>query len=302
MIGGRHNDPRSAEGVELGSFWVGDLTINFTLDIAESNPDGEVVIELCEGVFIYRCHLQLAAGIAKLTEIHQALDATEEKPLAEGPVAMNSSSSFAITFANVDDRLCLWVNNKLVEFQETTELTRSGATGLALPQKTDLSPVGIAAQGIDAIIKDLRLERDVYYRAKSDQISSLQGELSRRIADPEQWSKYYQDHSDRDQQELQVDPDGFLALGDNSPRSRDSREWREDMQSVPRGHLVGRAFYIYWPHGVPFLNDGRGFGIWPHKEQVGNAPNGKPVLKSYWDYPKWTVPFYPQVGRMKRIR
>jgi signal peptidase I len=302
MIGARHHhDARTADQVDLGSFWVGDLTVNFTVDIAESNPNGEVVIELCEGVYIYRCHLELAAGIAKLTEINQALDATQEKPIAEGKIAMNSNSSFEISFANVDDRLCLWINDKLVEFEGTTELTRSGATGLALPQKTDLSPVGIAAQGIEAIVRDLRVERDVYYRAKSDQISSIERELGRRVDDPDLWSRYYQENADNDQQEIKVDADGFLALGDNSPRSRDSREWREDMQSVPRGHLVGRAFYIYWPHGVPFLNDGRGFAIWPHKEKVLDK-NGEPIMQSDWEYPKWTVPFYPQVGRMKRIR
>ena len=54
-------------------------------------------------------------------------------------------------------------------------------------------------------------------------------------------------------------------LGDNSPRSKDSRGWDKsdrdwdpsNRQSweVPRSLLTGKAFYIYWPHGVPFGPD-----------------------------------------------
>jgi signal peptidase I len=60
-----------------------------------------------------------------------------------------------------------------------------------------------------------------------------------------------------------------MMLGDNSPRSKDSRGWSNadrfdpnfgsgwdtsDRQywEVPRAMLTGKAFFIYWPHGVPF--------------------------------------------------
>ena len=78
----------------------------------------------------------------------------------------------------------------------------------------------------------------------------------------------------------------------------------------PRSALVGKAFYIYWPHGVPFLNNGRGF---PDSENslLKHVPvfnrwfyhvkltNEQPTLS---DYPQFRVPFYPQLKRMKRIR
>ena len=51
-------------------------------------------------------------------------------------------------------------------------------------------------------------------------------------------------------------------MGDNSPRSKDSRGWDSsdrswdflDRQSweVPRSLITGKAFFVYWPHGVPF--------------------------------------------------
>ncbi len=79
--------------------------------------------------------------------------------------------------------------------------------------------------------------------------------------------------------------------------------WGEP-HSVARRLLVGRAFYVYWPHGVPFLNGGRGIPIVYHKEaelrQQGNEV--VPVYNKVDDYPKYTAPFYPQVDRMKRIR
>ncbi len=102
-----------------------------------------------------------------------------------------------------------------------------------------------------------------------------------------------------DQLDLEIGPDHYLALGDNSPRSSDSRLW-STQQTVPRDYLVGKAFYTYWPHGVPFLNDGHGYPIWWHKAYyVG--PQGE-MISTAKDYPKYTVPFYPQVDRMRRIR
>ena len=55
-------------------------------------------------------------------------------------------------------------------------------------------------------------------------------------------------------------------MGDNSPRSKDSRAWTTEDAAwddtterksweVPRQLLTGKAFYVYWPHGVPFGPD-----------------------------------------------
>ncbi len=62
-----------------------------------------------------------------------------------------------------------------------------------------------------------------------------------------------------------IRPDHFMMMGDNSPRSSDSRAWEsrdslwrvEDRLSweVPRSLLIGKAFFIYWPHGKPFGPD-----------------------------------------------
>ena len=117
---------------------------------------------------------------------------------------------------------------------------------------------------------------------------------------PNAWARRYdRDAEDYDVLDLKIPEGHYLALGDNSPRSSDSRLWRSDLQTVPRDYLVGKAFFIYWPHGVPFLNGGQGFEVWPHSVERPHLESGQSQVS---DYPRFTAPFYPQITRMRRIR
>lgn len=304
---GPYIDIKSVDEIDEGAFWVGDLTLNATVNLSSIQNGGQLIFELCEGVYIYRCRIDLTSGVAKLFEINQGLGA-EERPVAEAHTPMSTEGKYAISYANVDDRICLWVNDKLIQFGESAEFKRDGGTGVSMPQKSDLSPAGIALRGASGIVHDLVIQRDVYYRAATNQTDSLQRSLAELVADVDAYREEYRKRAQYDQRELKVADNGYLAFGDNSPRSKDSRLWG-DPESVDRRLLVGRAFYIYWPHGVPFLNNGRGFSVRDHREAVvehRRVPGGgdeafidyKPVP----DYPKYTVPFYPQVDRMRRIR
>jgi signal peptidase I len=147
------------------------------------------------------------------------------------------------------------------------------------------------------------------FRDESDDEAGLLDAL----ADPRTWHERYS--SSASEAMFELGPDEFLMLGDNSPKSKDGRLWGNSRgaarrHAVPRMALVGKAFYIYWPHGVPFLNDGRGYpddkaslmrrlpvlNRWFYHLKIDD---GQPVLS---DYPQFRVPFYPQFGRMKRIR
>jgi signal peptidase I len=92
-----------------------------------------------------------------------------------------------------------------------------------------------------------------------------------------------------------------MMLGDNSPCSKDGRKWSKNDEygytdpihgrvepwsdpnspraewEVPEALLIGKAFFVYWPHGVP---------VWPY-------------FKVNRDF---VVPFRPYVERMKWIR
>jgi signal peptidase I len=292
------------EGVDLGALWVGDLTLNLELRIdSVTADDAEILLELCEGVHWYRCRIDPRAGKARLVEVSVQIDQERELPLAEADVSLSGSGTWELSFANVDDRLCLWIDDVLVEFGDGALLSREAAT-LPLAIGSDLTPVGIAARGVEAHVAHLSIDRDIYYRntfTESDgryaTIDRLHAELGTYLHDPQAWTARYAERAPLvSVRDYVLGPDDFLALGDNSPRSRDSRLWATDT-SVPREFLVGKAFWIYWPHGVPFLNNGRGYAVRYHK-----TPGPRGGLVSHRDYPKYTVPFYPQVERMTRIR
>lgn len=307
-----------------GGFWCSDLTLSFLLNL-ESTGTGaapHVVLELNEGLRSYRCEFDVTTGKVRLISVlrFSGEDGTEDV-LAEADSGIDGTGEWFIRFANVDDRLCLWVDGDLIEFGAASEIAIDESLSPA-PQDADLTPVGIAAQGVDTRVSDLLIERDIYYRASratNDYVLSEWGgyaqghmqeehpqtySLRRALHDPAKWYEIYADrYSDA---RFELGDDEYLMLGDNSPRSQDSRVWEnkrgaERRHAVPRSALVGRAFYIYWPHGIPFLNDGQGIPVGRHKEARHNPDtNKREIMRS--DYADWRVPFYPNIWRMKRIR
>lgn len=294
----------SPQHVDYGSYWVGDLTINFDLTLSDVDEGAQVLVELCEGIFWYRCHLDPATGTATLTETNVQIGLQQQRELATAQTPIRGTGTWEVAFANVDDRLSLWIDDDLIDFGDGASYQRDGLTG-HIAHTGDLSPVGIAVQGAAASVGHLRLQRDIYYRTaginpdlyvEQSQLDRIGRELVSDIHDPQAWTAVYEKHAAQVRQvDFELGPDEFLALGDNSPRSRDSRLWGAQA-TVPRKNLVGKAFWIYWPHGVPFFNDGRGIALRYNRIRVRNE--SMPVN----DYPKYSVPFYPQVWRMNRIR
>ena len=86
-------------------------------------------------------------------------------------------------------------------------------------------------RGTAAVIRHLRILRDVYYTSAAFGGNRLTTAI--HLLD-----------SDND------DFDQFFMLGDNSPSSSDSRYW-EQKSFVERRQLIGKAMFIYWPHAWP---------------------------------------------------
>ncbi|HWL08288.1 MAG TPA: signal peptidase I [Planctomicrobium sp.] len=298
-VGDRPFDAQSPDSIDFGSYWVPDLTINFDIAIKEVADQAELVLELSEGTTFYRCRIDLKTGQATLQEINTLFN-NRVRDLSQAATPVKGPGSFRISFANVDDRLGLWVNDQWIDFGKGALLESPGATGNSLPTDQDLTPVGIKVTGATATISNLFLERDIYYRVgrPGQDFRHLSNQLGRFMNNPEMWGEVFMKHSrELGERTLVIPEDNFLAFGDNSPQSNDSRMWNQGQESVPRKFLVGKAFWIYWPHGVPFLNNGKGFPVTYHYQHSQNRN-----LEKVNDYPRYSLPFYPQFSRMTRIR
>jgi signal peptidase I len=311
-------------GEEIGRddvYWVGDLTLDLEVEIRR--PDGALLLELVRGGYKYRCRFDLKTGEVTLfyiDEVEEPEPPREEHVLATATTALNHAGRFEISFANVDQRLCLWIDHKLIDFGAKNEYDRPDLRG---PVLNDLAPVGVAAQRSNVKVSHLVLRRDIYYRADAFPSPQTQYEyggnlpnehdkLRQYLHDPQQWATEY--IADRRSARFEkLGPDEFFMMGDNSPHSQDSRLWpntrgAEHRHAVPRTALVGKAFFVYWPHGVPFMNGGRGFGIPvpPIKqftyEQIAPGKYPEDLNPPEMPYPKFSVPFYPNIFRMHRIR
>ncbi|MFP6762684.1 MAG: signal peptidase I, partial [Planctomycetaceae bacterium] len=156
---GGNGDPRD------DCFWVGDLTLTCTVEIEPDqggNTEGELLVELNEGVRCYRCRIKVATGQVQILAMQRMLG-EEEELLAESQISFGAGSH-DLKFANVDDRLCLWVDHSLVDFGTAAAYIVDESTP-SNPQAEDLTPVGIAARGVGVQVANLLIERDTYYRA-----------------------------------------------------------------------------------------------------------------------------------------
>jgi signal peptidase I len=289
------------------ALWVGDLTLHATVNVRKApTENARLMLELVEGVRRYRCEFDLATGTVTLSRIDDLKGDGSYVTLATSPAGIKGSGRHHVIFANVDHRLCLWIDGSLIPFGKDAEYPSAAVPD---PQIADLHPVGIAARNVDVDVSGLKIERDIYYRALKgsdpsegedhdmDRHAPLGERLAKVLDDPAAYNEIYNKKS-RAVEFDPLDDDEFFAMGDNSSRSYDGRLWHKTLQSrhphaVNRRALIGKAFFVYWPHGVPFLNDGKGFPVMMHA-----TPKPPPVE----NYPLHAAPFYPQWWRWSRIR
>lgn len=172
-----------------GLHWVGDLILECEMEFGDrSGDDAEAILELVEGGKSFQCRIKPASGDLELridgvTDFHPKAKATV---VGKGP--------HKLRFSNADDRLLVWVNDKIVEFDASTNFLGVGsapvyhlatdenrrtvtvidrhqldgqtnipALNINVPTEQDLrSPVGIAVRGVDAVVSKLHLKRDLY--------------------------------------------------------------------------------------------------------------------------------------------
>ena len=343
-------DLRRMDGAPDGAFWVGDLELSLTLEVLDLAADAGLLLELVEGDRTYRCRIDAATGAATLSYADTlagaaaadpaAATAAGETVLGEFPTPLAGPGEYELGFANVDDRLTLWVGDDPVAVAAYPPFA---ARRVQRPRDSDRAPAGFAVKNLAARAAHMELRRDIYYRGSfrdpddvspgnretdgrgrrlqfSDVEESRMPALAAAADAPAEYGPAYarflladDRRVDRRVYELTLGPDEFLMLGDNSPSSLDSRLWSNTREAprrhaVPRDALVGTAFAIYWPHGEP---------VWfPDEDGVtrGWAAPWVPGLNRWFyhvgtdgrlvtDYQAHGVPFLPNFGRLfKRIR
>ncbi len=249
-----------SENAWLQPHWVGDLTVSARVDVTKAA--GELKLELIKAGVAHRCLVDLATGKATLSRGDEAL--------GEFETSISRPGRYELEFANVDDRLTLLVDGRQVG-GEGVEFDR-GDDPIA-PTEADLSPAAVAVRNATVVVSDLVLKRDIYYTQTpgrhdygpvwEDRYPRTPVELFDFLADPSGFPAL----ANVRHEEYELGEDRFMMMGDNSPRSKDSRGWdsadREwdpnDRESweVPRRMVTGKAFFVYWPHGVPFGPDVR---------------------------------------------
>lgn len=279
----------------LGLHWVGDLI--FECELESTADDGSVTLELVEAGNRFRCSLDLATGKATLSIVSDPeLAAKDDQsgrikgaesfaPTAETDV--QGAGTWKLRFANVDNQLTLWVDDEAVEFDGDTSYDSPAPWR---PRKADLTPVAIGTHGAAIVARHLRILRDTYYVAPEQGMDFMSDYLKNPfitiqpvyhglqdfLSDERKWDVFYNlRHRDLPDNAPRLADDEFLAMGDNSPNSLDGRMWGP----VKRELLIGKAFFVYWPHA------------WPTYPSIPIKFRGREIR----------IPFYPNVGRMRWI-
>ena len=276
----------------IAPHWVGDLSLS--MRVVSRSATGKIRAELVKAGVPYRCEVDLADGVATLSRGDEPLG----KPTA---TALKGAGDHTLALANVDGRLTAWVDGTPI-FGDGIVYDDGKSYDIVSPAPTeaDLEPAAVASDGAEVEVSDLVLKRDIYYTFKPGawDYENLGLSPSTDLSNPGEFPALARSPVGR----YPIQPGHFMMLGDNSPRSKDSRGWgaadrtgyhdddglwvdpwvdpdvpgRRDWE-VPKSLVIGKAFFVYWPHGKPF---------WP---SVALSRN-------------FRFPFRPYVERMKAIR
>ncbi len=224
--------------------WVGDLMLE--ADVTVDKPEGEVVFELSRGSQRFRAVFNLESGECTLKQIKNATDA-DKAPADAGetldakPTELKKPGTHHVRFANVDDRLLLWVDHNL-PFGDGARYTPAEDRGPIAAN--DLKPASIGARGVGVTVGKIQLWRDTYYTQMTPRGNGADdADPHVELADP--GSDNWGDLHHLTPLTLYVQPGHYLCLGDNSPHSSDGRAWG----LVPDRLMLGRALVVYYPFG-----------------------------------------------------
>jgi signal peptidase I len=220
-------------GGEVGENWATDLILE--CEAQPEKAEGKLVMELSRGPSRFQAEFDFAA--TKVT-LYRLKDGEKPEPLGIATTPSLSGRTSRLRFANVDDRLLVWVNEQL-PFAQGVEYDISPR--LMPTAHNDLDrPASLGASGGRIQVRHVKLYRDTYYTVNGQGADlSQNGPEAFNVGNAAtfgSWSRapfgtYY------------VQPGHFLCLGDNSTASSDGRSWG----LVPERLMLGRAVMVYFP-------------------------------------------------------
>ncbi len=209
--------------------WVGDLMLECEVQINE--PKGTLVFELSRGPDRFHATWDLTSGKCTLTRVADG----HEDELGSQDTQIKKAGKYRIRFANVDERLMLWVDSSQ-PFGNGVAYDPPSVRG---PGANDLEPASIGVQGGASLaVSSLKLWRDTYYTVGKPGIPDCGQFLD--FSQPDQWEPLQR----LKPLTMYVQPGHYLCMGDNSPASSDGRSWG----LVPERLMLGRAMLVYWPY------------------------------------------------------
>jgi signal peptidase I len=212
--------------------WVGDLILE--CDVKIDKPEGVLVLELSKGIDRFQAIWDLSTGDCTL---HRVAETGIKETLASARTTLRSPGSYRLRFANIDERLTVWVDGSL-PFGEGE--TYAPPRDMGPTEANDFEPASVGVRGASVSVSALKVWRDTYYTVNVGPTGSgSDAGVPVDFSNPQDFGSLRKLPA----KSLYVQPGHFLCLGDNSPESSDGRSWG----LVPKRLLLGRALAIYYP-------------------------------------------------------
>ena len=217
---------------QRGVHIVGDKKVAFTvrpieLQGAQGATDGWLGAEIRDRDHSFQVRIPVGpategreAVIARLTHDQGTLPNPNRSAHPDGqrvstPLTLPFGQPVRIEFENIDDRVALRIDSeeKLVLNYSSIPADTS-PSDITPPSSSSEHSLRLLFAKTQGMLESVQVYRDIYY---IDTIRHFGG--------------------------IQLGPDEYLALGDNSASSSDGRYWG----SVPGKSLMGKAFVVIWP-------------------------------------------------------
>lgn len=269
-----------------GFHWVGDLASEVEIEV--QSDSGEIYLRAVEGGAKFDFAIDVSTGDVTVTCSDQTVRFGDQATSATGRSNLKGAGRYKILFANADDRVYLWVNNRLVEFDHPA-YTR---TSPVLPQWSeddpgDAEPLAVGVRNADVRVERLKVLRDIYYTAATaksqinaeflpphdgDLTLAERAKIHERMVinqNPQLWSnpqtqQILLEGKGRKEPMFPLGDGQLFPMGDNSPASLDARVW-PGPKFLDEEFLIGRAMFIYWPHSlnrpIPYFPNFRRMGF-----------------------------------------